>query len=96
MTRSAHSNQQITFPRIAGLLSAALGMFVLAGWTLDISWIKSVLPGTVEMKAALFGSASIFVFGRDSSADTMFRGSNSHAKRQFMPVVWPNARDTHA
>lgn len=38
-------------PRITSLLCAALGAFVLAGWVFGIPWIKSVLPGAVEMKA---------------------------------------------
>ena len=40
-----------TVPRISGLLSAALGLSVLAGWALGIPWIKSVLPGAVAMRA---------------------------------------------
>jgi PAS domain S-box-containing protein len=51
MTTPSHNHQRITFAHIAGCVSAALGLFVLAGWTLGIPWIKSVLPGAVEMKA---------------------------------------------
>lgn len=40
-----------TLPRIAGAFSASMGLFVLVGWVWNISWIKSVLPGAVEMKA---------------------------------------------
>ncbi len=32
-------------------MSVVMGLFVLVGWVLDIAWIKSVLPGAVEMKA---------------------------------------------
>ena len=37
--------------RAAGALSAALGILVLAGWILNVHWIKSLVPGAVEMKA---------------------------------------------
>lgn len=36
---------------MAGLISAALGLFVFMGWVFAIPSIKSVLPGAVEMKA---------------------------------------------
>ncbi|TAL06487.1 MAG: PAS domain S-box protein [Verrucomicrobia bacterium] len=50
-TTNHNSSQPITFPQVAGLGSAAVGLFVLAGWGLNIPWIKSVLPGAVTMKA---------------------------------------------
>ncbi len=40
-----------TFPRLAAMLSASVGLTGLAGWVLDIPLLKSVLPGAVEMKA---------------------------------------------
>lgn len=36
---------------VAGILIAAIGLFVLLGWALGISWMKTVLPGAVDMKA---------------------------------------------
>lgn len=38
-------------PRLAAMLSAAVGLVAFAGWVLDIPLLKSVLPGVVEMKA---------------------------------------------
>ena|SRR5665213_748746 len=43
--------QGSTVARVGGVLSAALGLFVLAGWVLGVHWMKSGLPGAVEMKA---------------------------------------------
>jgi len=37
--------------RTLGAVAALMGMLVLAGWVSDISWLKSGLPGAVEMKA---------------------------------------------
>jgi signal transduction histidine kinase/CheY-like chemotaxis protein len=37
--------------RLAAVLTAALGMTVLAGWAFGLPLLKSVLPGAVEMKA---------------------------------------------
>lgn len=45
------SSNGISVPRAAGFLSSAVGLIVLIGWALDVPWIKSVLPGAVEMKA---------------------------------------------
>ena len=42
--------ERIHVPRVAGNLCVATGLIVLTGWTLGIPWIKSVLPGAVEMK----------------------------------------------
>ncbi|MFT3929349.1 MAG: ATP-binding protein [Spongiibacteraceae bacterium] len=53
------------------MLVVLLGLCVLIGWLLDLSVLKSVLPGAVEMKAntalalVLAGSA-LFIFNRDS------------------------------
>jgi diguanylate cyclase (GGDEF)-like protein/PAS domain S-box-containing protein len=47
---------------ICGVLSAALGIFVLIGWSFDIEPLMSVLPGHIRMKpnaAVLFFSAGI-------------------------------------
>jgi hypothetical protein len=41
----------VTVPCVTGFLSAALGLFVLVGWVLSIPWLKSFLPGAVDMKA---------------------------------------------
>ncbi|MES3015839.1 MAG: CHASE3 domain-containing protein, partial [Pseudomonadota bacterium] len=37
--------------RVAGAVTVLLGLLVLAGWSLEISSLKSVLRGAVEMKA---------------------------------------------
>jgi len=39
------------FARLAGLFAALAGVAVLAGWTLDLAVLKSLLPGAVSMKA---------------------------------------------
>ncbi len=39
------------FPRRAALTVATLGLLVLIGWALDMPLIKSVLPGSMTMKA---------------------------------------------
>ena len=47
-------NAAFTVPlliRLAAVLTAALGVIVLAGWTFGVPLLKSVLPGAVEMKA---------------------------------------------
>ena len=54
------------------VLSVALGASVLGGWVFNVPFLKSVLPGAVEMKAntamamALAGCA-LFVFGNRPS-----------------------------
>lgn len=50
MTSVLDEARRATVPRVAGSASAALGLFVLVGWSLGIAWIKSVQPGAVEMK----------------------------------------------
>ena len=60
-----------TVPRLAGGLTAALGLFVFIGWVLDIHWMKSLLPGAVEMKAntavaLLFSGAALGLTGASS------------------------------
>jgi hypothetical protein len=37
--------------RLVAVLTAALGVIVLAGWAFGLPFLKSVLPGAVEMKA---------------------------------------------
>ena len=37
--------------RAASVAVVVIGCLVLAGWTLDVEWLKSVLPGYVSMKA---------------------------------------------
>jgi signal transduction histidine kinase/ActR/RegA family two-component response regulator len=56
----------VTFPRLGAGLTAFLGLAVLAGWALDIGWLKSVLPGAVQMKAntavaLLLAGSALFV-----------------------------------
>src|SRR5258708_23651325 len=58
--------------RSAAVLTAVLGMIVLAGWALDLPLLKSVLPGAVEMKAntagglVLAGCCPLILRGRPS------------------------------
>ena len=58
--------------RLAAVLTAALGVSVLAGWAFGLPLLKSVLPGEVEMKAntavglALAGCA-LFILGDSPS-----------------------------
>jgi PAS domain S-box-containing protein len=37
--------------RWSALIAALIGLAVLVGWTLEASWLKSLLPGTVYMKS---------------------------------------------
>ncbi|MBI5382287.1 MAG: PAS domain S-box protein [Opitutae bacterium] len=41
----------LRLPRLAALLALATGSAVLLGWTFDLAFLKSVLPGFVTMKA---------------------------------------------
>lgn len=50
MATACQSNPRTPVPQLIGWPLGALGLFVLAGWSLKVSWIKSVLPGAVEMK----------------------------------------------
>ena len=54
--------------RAAGALSVLLGLIVLAGWVFEISVLKSVLRGAVEMKAntavgLVLSGGALFIFG---------------------------------
>ena len=68
----------VTLPRLAAALTAVLGVAVLAGWALDLRWLKSVLPGAVEMKAntaaglLLAGGALFILAGRPSRSMQWF------------------------
>jgi len=68
----------VTLPRLAAALTAVLGVAVLAGWALDLRWLKSVLPGAVEMKAntaaglLLAGGALFILPGRPSRSMQWF------------------------
>ncbi|MBI5214144.1 MAG: CHASE3 domain-containing protein [Ignavibacteriae bacterium] len=46
-----HKDTYTTFSYIAGAITTLVGVFVLAGWQFDIAILKTVLPGTVSMKA---------------------------------------------
>jgi signal transduction histidine kinase len=37
--------------RVLGGLTVAAGVSVLAGWALDLPWLRTIVPGTVSMKA---------------------------------------------
>jgi len=54
--------------RLAAGLTAALGVIVLAGWALGLPFLKSVLPGAVEMKAntavgLVLAGCALFILG---------------------------------
>ncbi|HUG11216.1 MAG TPA: CHASE3 domain-containing protein [Opitutaceae bacterium] len=51
MTKHAANRARVSTPRVMGLLTAALGVFVLVGWVTEHSGIKSVIEGAVDMKA---------------------------------------------
>lgn len=46
-----HRFSRSTFPYIAGAITTAVGLLVLAGWQFDIALLKNPLPGTISMKA---------------------------------------------
>jgi signal transduction histidine kinase/CheY-like chemotaxis protein/HPt (histidine-containing phosphotransfer) domain-containing protein len=57
---------------VAPLLTIAVGMCGVLGWVLGVPFLKSVLPGAVEMKsntaaALLFAGCALFVFGKRPS-----------------------------
>jgi len=45
------SGKPTKLPRLAALITALLGLAVLAGWAFDVPALKAVIPGAVEMKA---------------------------------------------
>jgi len=58
--------------RLAAVLTAALGVIVLAGWAFDLPLLKSVLPGAVEMKAntavgLVLAGCALFILGNRPS-----------------------------
>jgi PAS domain S-box-containing protein len=64
--------------RTAGLLSALLGLLVLAGWLLDIPVFRSVVGGAVQMKAntavgLILSGAALFIAGRPPAAPAAIR-----------------------
>jgi PAS domain S-box-containing protein len=38
------------FTTLAGAVALLVGMFALAGWVMEVEWLKSLLPGYVSMK----------------------------------------------
>jgi hypothetical protein len=58
--------------QLAAVVTTALGVIVLAGWAFGLPFLKSVLPGAVEMKAntavglVLTGSALLILGSRPS------------------------------
>ena len=57
----------ILFARAASVAVAVIGCLVLAGWILEVGWLKSVFPGYVSMKANtaagfLFSGAALTLF----------------------------------
>jgi PAS domain S-box-containing protein len=51
MKERATNRGTVSTSHVTGLLAAALGVLVLAGWVMDDPRIKSVIEGAVEMKA---------------------------------------------
>lgn len=43
--------ERLGFGRLCGLLTAALGAMVLTGWAFGLEPLKSIMPGSVQMKA---------------------------------------------
>lgn len=83
---SAFLRMQSRLPRLAGLLSAGIGVFAFAGWVLSVPLLKSILPGAVEMKAntavglVLAGCALFILASRPSR-------SQQHLAQTFGLVV---------
>jgi signal transduction histidine kinase/ActR/RegA family two-component response regulator len=63
-------------PRIAGAISVALGTLALSGWLLGIDELKSIVPGTITMKA---NTAVGFVLM--GAAIWLCEGSAGHRRR---------------
>ncbi|HEY3328255.1 MAG TPA: PAS domain S-box protein [Novimethylophilus sp.] len=54
------------FPKLAAVITAILGLVVLAGWVFSAPLLKSVLPGVIEMKAntavgLVLGACALFI-----------------------------------
>lgn len=66
-------NRVHSLGRVISLLIIAAGSLVLAGWYLDVIWLKSVLPGSASMKpntALSFVLAGIALWVRFYSSNT--------------------------
>ena len=73
-------NPRVTLPAVCATLSGVIAVSVLAGWIFQISLLKSVVPGAVEMKAntalgVLLSSLALFLLNsaRFSHASTLAR-----------------------
>ena len=49
--QGSRSGSSAALPRLAAVITAVLGLVVLAGWAFAVPVLKSVLPGAVEMRA---------------------------------------------
>ncbi len=51
MVKEHRLNLYLTISELAGMVTAVIGLLVLVGWAINLPFLKSVLPGFVEMKA---------------------------------------------
>ncbi len=75
-TAPAHG-VRVAFARAAAIVSAALGVLVLIGWAIDLPTLRSVVPGSVQMKAntaiTLIAASASLMLGTLSTTPTRAR-----------------------